>query len=53
MLYFSSGSFGSSFDAAVCPDAVAIEASETKKTQKLLDIVENFIRSEAVGALER
>ena len=44
MLYFSRGSFGSSFDVAVCPDAVATDASETSKIEiRLADIVENFM----------
>ena len=32
------------FHVGACPDAVAINASETKKIEKVLDIVENFIR---------
>src|SRR5215467_16130081 len=44
MLYFSRGSFGSGFDVAVCPDAVAIDASEASKIEiRLGDIVENFM----------
>ena len=44
MLYFSRGSFGSSFDVVVCPEAVAIDAIETNKIGRLLaDIVENLI----------
>jgi hypothetical protein len=47
MLYFSSGSFGFSFDVAVCPEAVAIDASETSKIDRLFDdIVEDLIRCE-------
>jgi hypothetical protein len=54
MLYFSSGSFGFSFDVAVCPEAVAIDASETSKIDRLFDdIVEDLIRCEVVGALKR
>jgi len=53
MLYFSRGSFGFSFDVAVCPEAVAIDASETSKIGRLFgDIVENLIRCEVVGALK-
>ena len=53
MLYFSRGSFGFSFDLGVCPEAVAIDASETSKIERLLaDIVENLIRCEVVGALK-
>ena len=44
MPYFSSGSFGSGFDMAVCPDAVAIDANEASKIEiRLGDIVENFM----------
>jgi len=53
MLYFSRGSFGFSFDAAVCPEAVAIDASETSNIDRLLaDIVEDLIKCEVVGALK-
>ena len=53
MLYFSRGSFGFSFVLAVCPEAVAIDASETNKIARLLaDIVENLIGCEVVGALK-
>ena len=53
-MYFSSGSFGFSFDVAVCPEAVAIDASETSKIDRLLaDIVEDLIRCEVIGALKR
>jgi hypothetical protein len=51
--YFSSGSCGSSFDVAVCPEAVAIDASETSKIDSLLaDIVEDLIKCEVIGALK-
>ena len=54
MLNFSRGSFGFSFDLAGCPEAVAIDASETSNIGRLLaDIVENLIRCEVVGALKR
>ena len=50
MLYFSRGSFGFSFDLAVCPDAVAIDASERSKIGRLFaDMVENLMRCEVVG----
>jgi hypothetical protein len=53
MLYFSRGSFGSNFDLAVCPEAVAIDASATDKKRKLFaDIVENLIRCGVVGVLK-
>jgi len=53
MLYFSRGSFGFSFDLAVCPEALAIHASETSKIGRLFaDIVEDLIRCEVVGALK-
>ena len=53
MLYFSRGSFGFSFDVAGCPEAVAIDASETSKIGRpFAAIVENFIRYEVVGALK-
>jgi hypothetical protein len=53
MLYFSRGSFGFSFDAAVCPEALAIDASETSNIDRLLaDIVEDLIKCEVVGALK-
>jgi hypothetical protein len=53
MLYFSSGSFGFSFALAVCPGAVAIDASETSKIARLVaDIVENLMRCEVVGVLK-
>jgi hypothetical protein len=45
MLYFSRGSFGSSFFVAVCPDAAAIDASERSKIdRRLADIVKDLIR---------
>jgi hypothetical protein len=41
-------------NVGACPEAVAIDASETSKIQiRLADFVENFIGSEVVGALER
>jgi hypothetical protein len=53
MLYFSRGSFGFNFDLAVCPDAMAIDASETSKIDRLFgDMVENLMRCEVVGAIE-
>jgi hypothetical protein len=53
MLYFSRGSFGFNFDLAVCPEAVAIDASETSKIGRLfVDMVENLIRCEVVGVLK-
>ena len=53
MLYFSRGSFGFSFDLGVCPEAMAIDASETSKIDRLLaDIVEDLIKCEVVGALK-
>jgi hypothetical protein len=53
MLYFSRGSLGSSFDVAVCPEAAAIDASETSKIGRLLaDIVEDLIKCEVVGELK-
>jgi hypothetical protein len=52
MLYFSRGSLGSSFDVAVCPEAAAIDASETSKIgRRLADIVEDLIKCEVVGEL--
>ena len=51
--YFSSGSFGFSFDVAVCPEAVAIDASETSKIDRLLaDIVEDLIEGWKCEAVE-
>ena len=42
------------FHVGACPEAVAIDASEANKIDRwLADIVENFIRCEAVGVLER
>jgi hypothetical protein len=39
---------------AVCPEAVAIDASETSNIDRVLaDIVEDLIRCEVVGALKR
>ena len=53
-MYFSRGSFGSGFDVAICPEAVAIAASETSKIDtRLADTVKNFIRCEVVGTLKR
>jgi hypothetical protein len=53
MLYFSRGSFGFSFDLAVCPDAVAIDASERNKIGRLVaDMVENLMRCEVLGVLK-
>ncbi len=52
-MYLSRGSFGFSFDVAVCPEAVTIDASETSKIDKLLaDIVEDLIKCEVIGALK-
>ena len=52
-MYFSRGSFGFSFVFAVCPEAVAIDASETRKIDRLLaDIVENLMKCEVVGVLK-
>jgi hypothetical protein len=54
MSYFSRGSFGSSFGVAVCPEAVAIDASKRNKSdRRLADIVEDFIKCEVVGAMKR
>ena len=36
MLYFSSGSFGSSFALVVCAELVAIEASEVRKMRRFV-----------------
>ena len=49
--YVSECSFG--FSGRVSAEAVAIDAIETSKIEKVLaDIVENFIRCEVVGALK-
>src|SRR5215467_4456310 len=48
--YFSSCSFG--FIGCVSPEPVAIAVRETSKIEKMLDVVENFIRCEVVGALQ-
>ena len=54
MLYFSRGSFGSNFGVAVCPEAVAIDASKTSKIdRRLADIVENLMNCTVIGALKR
>ena len=53
MLYFSRGSLGFSFVLPACPEAVAIDASVTSKSDRMLaDIVENLMKCEVVGALE-
>ena len=53
MLYFSRGSFGFNFDLGVCPEAVAIDASNPSKSdRRSADIVEDLIKCEVVGALK-
>jgi len=44
MLYFSRGSFGLSFDVAVCAEAVASEASQVRQTSRFVaEPVEDLI----------
>ena len=44
MSYFSNGLVARGFHVGACPEAVAIDAIETSKIEKVLaDIVENFI----------
>ena len=44
MLYFSSGSLGSSFDLVVCAEAMAIEAREVRQMRRfVVEAVEDFI----------
>ena len=43
-MYFSRGSFGSNFDLAGWPEAVANEASKVRQIRRFaVEVVENFI----------
>ena len=51
--YVSSGLLACGFHIGACAEAVAIDAIETSKIERVLvDIVENFIRCEVVEALK-
>jgi hypothetical protein len=54
MLYFSRGSFGFSFDAAVCGEAVESEAIQVRQMSRfVVEAVEDLIAWLSIEGLKR